>query len=83
MPPRHREAAEPAPATTAGERPPGKPQSQVEAETPPDAETAAMWAAEYDSRVYWTDERAAPAAAVPAETAETGNPRDWAPSGKL
>jgi len=42
-----------------------------------------MWAAEYDSRVYWTDERAAPAAAVPAETAVTGNPRDWAPSGKL
>jgi len=37
MPPRNREA-EPAPA--AEERPPGKPLSQVEAEAPPDAETA-------------------------------------------
>jgi len=41
-----------------------------------------MWAAEYDSRVYWTDERAAAPAEAEAP-AETGNPRDWAPSGKL
>ena len=48
MPPRNREA-EPAPA--AEERPPGKPLSQVEAEAPPDAETAVAWAAEVESRM--------------------------------
>jgi len=30
---------------------PGKPQSQVDAEAEPDAETAAAWQEEYDSRV--------------------------------
>ena len=44
---RHVAAAEPA----AEERPPGKPQSQVDAEAPPDEETAALWAAEYESRM--------------------------------
>ena len=47
---RHAAAAEPA-EPVAEERPPGKPQSQVDAEAPPDEETAALWAAEYESRM--------------------------------
>ena len=51
MSPRNREA-EPAPAAEPGTSPvPGKPLSQVEAESPPDAETAVAWAAEYESRM--------------------------------
>ena len=60
----------------------GKPLSQVEAEAPPDEETAALWAAEYESRMG-AHEAALAAAAAPAEAEaaeETSNPRDWSPS---
>jgi hypothetical protein len=57
-------------ADTAEERdPPGKPQSQIDAEAPPDEATAAAWQEEYESRVpmamYETGEPA-PAEEVPA-----------------
>ena len=87
MPPRtHHTTAEAAePEAAAGTSPvPGKPLSQVEAEAPPDEETAALWAAEYESRMGAHEAAlaaaAAPAAEAEAEAEDAGNPRDWSPS---
>jgi hypothetical protein len=72
MPARNKAAAE-----TAEQRdPPGKPQSQIDAEAPPDAGTAAAQAAEYESRVpaamYETGEPAAATGAAEDEPGTSG-----------
>ena len=75
MPAKGRDTAE-----TEQRDPPGKPQSQIDAEAPPDAATAAAWQAEYDSRMPPAE--TAPAAEETAGDEPAGNPRDWKPRGK-
>jgi hypothetical protein len=71
MPPRNHTTEQAEPAAEPGTSPvPGKPLSQVEAESQPaDPEQAAMWQAEYESRMAGVYPE--PAAPAPAEeTAE-------------
>ena len=71
MPPRTKHDTDPDTAAEPGTSPvPGKPLSQVEAEAPPEGETAELWDAEFESRWPYETEPAA------AEEAEEDAERD-------